>query len=119
MGFDFAETDNRQSYYQIVINTAGIVMDRHSTKRWHWNSNATVAAKIKERFWAVEMAIPLSSLDVTGDLSAKNWGINFCRSQWGSSKVSSTWALLNPGQAYYFLQPAAFGKIEFKQQGKR
>lgn len=116
----FLDTNlDQQSYYQIAINTSGIVMDRHSIKGGGWDSNANVAAKIKEKFWIAEMAIPLSSLNVTGDLSTKSWGINFCRSQWGSARVNSTWALLNPGQAYFFLQPAAFGKIEFKQRGKR
>lgn len=111
----FLDTNlDRQSYYQFAVNTAGIVMDRNTVDSADkWNSDACVAAQIKDTTWTVEMAIPLASLGIADSLSGQSWGINFCRSQWGSSSVNSTWALLNPGQAYYFLQPARFGTVTF------
>ncbi|MFO8012161.1 MAG: DUF4838 domain-containing protein [Phycisphaerae bacterium] len=60
------ETD-KHSYYQIVVNPAGAVMDldRGASKdAWYgWSSQAEVAAHVGDGYWSVELRLPITSSD--------------------------------------------------------
>ena len=58
------ETD-KHSYYQIVINPAGAMVniDRGVSKaNWYdWSAQAEVATHVGEDFWSVELKLPVTS----------------------------------------------------------
>ena len=60
---------NRTSYYQIVVNPAGalIDLDRGVTlkqgRAYEWSSQAEVAAHVDEDFWSVEIRLPITASD--------------------------------------------------------
>ncbi len=60
------ETD-KHSYYQIVVNPAGAVMDLDrgaSRAAWYgWSSQAEVAAHIGDGYWSVELRLPITASD--------------------------------------------------------
>jgi hypothetical protein len=60
------ETD-RHSYYQIVINPAGAIMDLDrgvSKNAWYtWSSQAEVAAHVGDDYWSVELRLPITMSD--------------------------------------------------------
>ena len=62
------ETD-RHSYYQIVVNPAGAIidLDRGVTMKqgraYEWSSQAQVAAHVGKDFWSVEIRLPITGSD--------------------------------------------------------
>ena len=60
------ETD-KHSYYQIVVNPAGAVMDLErgaSKAAWYdWRSQAEAAAYVGEGYWSVEVRLPVTPSD--------------------------------------------------------
>jgi len=62
------ETD-RHSYYQIVVNPAGAIidLDRGVTlkqgRAYEWSSQAEVAAHVDDDFWSVEIRLPVTASD--------------------------------------------------------
>jgi hypothetical protein len=62
----FVETD-KHSYYQIVVNPAGAVMDldRGTSKAaWYdWSSQAEAAAHVGDGYWSVELRLPITASD--------------------------------------------------------
>ncbi len=60
------ETD-KHSYYQIVVNPAGAVIDLDRAVKlpaaYDWSSQADVAAHVGEDCWSVELRLPVTSSD--------------------------------------------------------
>ncbi|MGQ9576345.1 MAG: DUF4838 domain-containing protein [Thermoguttaceae bacterium] len=60
------ETD-KHSYYQIVVNPAGAVLDLDrgaSRDAWYaWSSQAEVAAHVGDGYWSVELRLPITASD--------------------------------------------------------
>jgi hypothetical protein len=62
------ETD-KHSYYQIVVNPAGAVidLDRAATMKggsaYEWTAQAQVAAHVDDGYWSVEIRLPVTSSD--------------------------------------------------------
>lgn len=60
------ETD-KHSYYQIVVNPAGAVIDLDRAVKlpqaYQWSSQAEVAAHVGEDYWSVELRLPVTSSD--------------------------------------------------------
>lgn len=62
------ETD-RHSYYQIVVNPAGALIDLDRAvplkqgRAYEWSSQAEVAAHVGEDFWSVEIRLPVTTSD--------------------------------------------------------
>ena len=75
----------RRSYYHVMINCAGTTTDTfrpyfREADIW-WNPPYPSAAKVGEKRWVVEMALPLSIFDRTKEF-AKEWAVNvFCSRQ--------------------------------------
>jgi hypothetical protein len=107
------ETD-KHSYYQIVVNPAGAVMelDRGVSKdAWYdWSSQAEVAAHVGDGAWSVEIRLPITSSDedplhqvlgsrpfkakaddlATGKGTSLPWHFNLFRKRAGSDDVETT-----------------------------
>jgi hypothetical protein len=60
------ETD-KHSYYQIVVNPAGAVIDLDRavklSQAYDWSSQAEVAAHVGDGYWSVELRLPVTSSD--------------------------------------------------------
>lgn len=71
----FITPDSNESspVFQIVINSNGVttgIAHTEGNRDEQWESHARVAAERKDHFWRVEAAIPLASINLTGDQSA-------------------------------------------------
>jgi hypothetical protein len=114
------ETDSH-SYYQIVVNPAGAVVDidRKAPKsRWYeWRSEADAAGHVGDDYWSVEVKIPVNenSDDPLHVVAGRKpqlslpWYINVCRQRTRNSvPVWSCWA---PTGKKGFHVPMKFGKL--------
>ena len=115
------------SYYQIVVNAAGAVvdLDRSGDQRnTRWSSGARVATKVGEGFWTAEIRLPCAG-ETARDIDPNNgiagrppsstypWYINVCRQRTrGKDNVElSAWS---PTGKPRFNEPSKFGKIYIK-----
>ncbi len=88
IGFFFQPDRDFRKVYQIYFNPIGAVFDQSITFKEDgqfetnidWNGNYTVKAGRNSDYWRIEVQIPKSELDLTGQ-SAKEWGVNFRRKQ--------------------------------------
>ena len=58
------------SYYQLTVNPAGALTDLDrpgGSHEWAWSSQASAAAYIGEDAWQVELRIPVTGTETTGD----------------------------------------------------
>lgn len=109
------ETD-RNSYYQIVVNPAGALIDldrgmpMRDNKAYSWSSQAEVAAQVADDHWSVEIRLPVTSSDedplhqivgnrpyrardqdlASGKGSSLLWYFNVFRKRSGSGSVETT-----------------------------
>lgn len=107
------ETD-KHSYYQVVVNPAGAIMDldRGAAKTaWYdWSSQAEVAAHIGDGYWSVELRLPITASDedplhnvvgsrpfkaksddlATGKGTSLPWHFNLFRKRAGTEDVETT-----------------------------
>ena len=103
-------TGKRETYFQFIVNTKGVLLDGN-TRDSSWDSGATVAAKTMKDAWSVEVAVPLSSLGVTGSLKGKTWAANFCRNRRATGEPElQAWA--DTGESFH--NPEAFKDLTFK-----
>ena len=74
-------TDQRQTYYQILVNPKGTTLDlfcrADKVKDLRWDPKYEVAAKVGKESWVVELAIPLAAFDQTERFN--RWGFNAAR----------------------------------------
>ncbi len=107
------ETD-KHSYYQVVVNPAGAVMDldRGASKvAWYdWSSQAEVAAYVGDGYWSAEVRLPITSSDedplhllmgsrpfkakpddlATGKGTSLPWHFNLFRKRAGTDDIETT-----------------------------
>jgi len=74
-----------------------------------WNPRWQAAAKVGEKEWTVEMAIPFAELGGKPSLG-EVWGANFCRERKVAGEENSCWALI-VGDTFH--APTQFGTIIF------
>lgn len=124
--FDPAHT--HRNWYHIIVNARGVRADEALvSKRWHrvwwragdigarrlnWNPKWRAAAKVSNRRWIVELAIPFDAFGEAGSYR-KAWGINFCRSRKVEGEQNSCWAYI-AGES--FQVPEAFGHAIFERR---
>jgi len=110
----FVAPDINKGYYQIVVNSKGVVMDAHSSAGADgdsaWDSQAVVKASVqKDKCWIVTLAIPLKGL---GAKSGENqtWTLNLNRSKplGDNNFVESTWSA--KGRSSYH-DSSGWGKV--------
>jgi predicted phosphodiesterase len=107
----FDSNFDKQTYYQAIINSKGIVFDRlcslingESTKDLAWNGPWTVASGREDNAWILEIKIPKRELE---PLNEKQWGFNFRRLQTRLNDAGY-WSLP------FDHDPNYFGIIEFE-----
>ncbi len=128
------ETD-KHSYYQIVVNPAGAIidLDRGVAKRqWYgWSSQAEIATHVGEGYWSVELRLPVTASDEdplhqvignrpfqskqealdSGKGTSLPWYFNLYRKRAGSGEVEATaFSPLGP-EDKTFHAPQKFAKI--------
>lgn len=116
------ETD-QHSYYQIIVNPAGAVMDldRGAAKSaWYdWSSEAEVATYIGDGYWSVEMRLPISTTSddplhtIVGRRPTESmpWYFNIGRKRGGTEDEEVT--IYSPGGAS-FHDISKFGKLRIR-----
>ncbi|MBL7170400.1 MAG: HEAT repeat domain-containing protein [Candidatus Omnitrophica bacterium] len=67
-----------KTYYQIVVNCIGAVYDSYEKKK-EWNGEYKVGAKIKDKFWSMEIEIPFKQLHDTKVEKGTIWSFNLNR----------------------------------------
>jgi predicted phosphodiesterase len=109
--FFFDTNFDKETYYQAIINSKGIVFDRlcslidgKSTKDLSWNGPWEVASGREDDAWILEIKIPKRELK---PLNKKQWGFNFRRLQTRLSDAGF-WSLP------FAHNPNWFGIIEFE-----
>jgi hypothetical protein len=128
------ETD-KHSYYQIVVNPAGAIIDLDRavklTRAYEWSSQAEAAAYVGEDYWSVELRLPVTSTDEdplhqmigsrpfqakqesldSGKGTSLPWYFNLYRKRSGTKDVETTaFSPLGP-EAKSFHVPLKFSKI--------
>ena len=130
------ETD-KHSYYQIVVNPAGAVIDLdrgvplRQGKAYGWSSQAEVAAHVDKDFWSVEIRLPVTASDEdplhqivgsrpfksrgdaikSGKGSSLPWYFNLFRKREGSKAVETSSFSPLGENAESFHVPLRFGKM--------
>jgi hypothetical protein len=128
------ETD-KHSYYQIVLNPAGAVMelDRGVAKaQWNdWSSQAEVATHVGDDYWSVELRLPVTASEedplhqivgsqpfqskpdalASGKGTSLPWYFNLFRKHAGSDNEEATAFSPLESDAKTFHDPSRFAKI--------
>lgn len=107
------------SYAQIIMNTNGVFLDgwfglpKHYAKSYEfdWNSNATCRIGKTPAGWCMEIAIPLASLSVDGEIDTQ-WAMNLCRDRTADIKERSSWA---PTLSDNWHTPSRFGFVTLEK----
>lgn len=101
----FLDPDHdHQAYFQLAVNAAGSMYDSVRTDP-SWTSGATAATSMAETSWALEVAVPWTSLGVAPAAGAVV-GVNVCRDRYlGANKQWSNWSQT----AANFHDPERFG----------
>ena len=128
------ETD-KHSYYQIVVNPAGAVIDLDRAvplkKSYDWSSQAEVAAHVGDGYWSLELRLPVTSTDEdplhqiigsrpfqakqtaldSGKGTSLPWYFNFYRKRSGTEDVETTaFSALGPDTKSFHV-PLKFARI--------
>jgi len=99
---------NDSDYFCFSCNSLGTLRDNKKLTP-AWNSDARVAAHVAEASWRLELAVPLSDLEMTPAAVGKPWGVNVARvRRAGGTTQLSTFA---PVQGA-FHQPEHFASLE-------
>ncbi|UCD04916.1 MAG: hypothetical protein JSV98_07275 [candidate division WOR-3 bacterium] len=109
--FFFDVNNDMETYYQLIINPAGIAFDRacniadgRVNTVLEWDGPWEIKSGREPNAWTLEMRIPKKELTPYSD---EQWGFNFRRLQTGTA--SAAYWTLPFGHA-----PANFGVIEFE-----
>ena len=113
------------SYYQIVVNPAGALvdLDRGAPRRqwFNWSSNAEVATQIADNHWTVEIRIPITD-DANDPLHqvvgrkptlSLPWHINVCRQRIRDN--ASEYSAFSPTGVSGFHDPMKFAHFHAGQ----
>ena len=74
-----------RSYYQILVNSIGTLLDLHHTgdngfdQAIKWNGNFDIATDVQGDYWTAEMAIPVAELGNASIVKGDIWGFNVAR----------------------------------------
>lgn len=106
----FIDTDlDRKTYYQIIVNSSGIIYDAFGYDK-SVNLNPTVATAKDKDSWTVEIAIPWENLKTTKPELGHKMGIGLVRSRTQIKEVQQCPVLFGSNH-----QPDMFGDLLFKK----
>lgn len=99
-------------YYHLAVNSRGTLYDARCTAAGgddkSWSSGARAAARVGERTWTVELAIPRQALSAEAFAATQTWRLNLCREEKPAGE-NSCWS--PTGGAFH--TPARFGVLGF------
>jgi len=100
-----------QGYFQFIISATGAVYDRRNRDNpAEFNAGARSAAAVEGNGWSVEVAIPLTSLDVGKEVPSC-WRANIYRNRWaGGEGENQAWSPTFRGD---YDVPERFGRLHF------
>ncbi len=97
-------------YFQIMINAANVIGDSESGGAGNdWEPALESATEIGADYWAMEVAIPLADLGISGSPEGQTWGWNFNRHIMSGVDYWVAWATTGTG----FHTPERFGTLTF------
>lgn len=115
------ETQNH-AFYQIAVNAAGLMLDvdHNGEPKPAWKSGAKVATHRGDKFWSVEMRLPLSAdlddaVDPLNGVSGRKpaatypWYFNVCRQRVRGTVVERSALSATPKPD--FLDPSKFARL--------
>lgn len=106
----FLDTRLDNKYYHWLVNSIGVVRDIDDNLNAAWNGELLVATSVTDKGYIVEMAIPWSSLNMTGAPQAGSaMGLNLNRNDKPSPGPLS-WAYIT-GKSFH--APTEFGLVRF------
>jgi len=84
----------RGDYYQLVVNSKGVLFDTKGMNGGFWNGPWSVATKVAPDSWTCEGSIPLAALGLSPEqlVEGATIGVNFVRDQKSPAKLISTWS---------------------------
>jgi len=105
------------SYYQLVVNSKGVLFDTKGEHDNAWNGPWTVATSVAPDSWTCEGSIPLAAISLTAKQlrDGRTIGVNFVRDQKSPTKLVSTWS--PSGGGLHLLEN--FGRISVAKPGGR
>jgi hypothetical protein len=101
-----------EEYYQVVVNSAGVVYDSRSAKK-DWNANVATATAIDEKGWTLVLRVPFADLGVSEPKPGDVWRANLSHNS--SRPERSSWAPVYES----FLEVERFGRIVFGDEQTR
>ncbi len=115
----FFDTDNTQkSYRQICVNSLGTISAYEGNIKndggediIKWESGAKAVVFKGDKYWSVEVEIPIKSLNATGIKLGTMWGFNICRGR--VTVVPPEYTCWSPTFGG-FHKPERFGKLIFR-----
>lgn len=96
---------DQHTYYQLVSNLAGDQYDGYQKDKL-WDGDWETAVRFGKDSWAMEIAVPFTTLNVSVPGSGDAWGGNVCRNGKG---YYCTWAEVGNG----FHNPAKYNTLIF------
>jgi hypothetical protein len=112
------EIATNMDYYQICANPMGSTYTARAYSDKSWNSDLKIKTSLSDKFWTVEMSIPISDL-YRGDGEAstpkigETWGALFCRDQ-STYHDWSRWTTSGISSSGGFHNRESFGNLVFK-----
>jgi hypothetical protein len=74
------QNSGKDTYFHIIVNSAGVTQDSRNKSDKSWNPDLTIAcSKEPGKAWLMEMKIPFKELGLTPDNLQKTWSLNICR----------------------------------------
>lgn len=110
--FVVTKPDAASDYFHLGFNLAGGTYDSHPTKGIKWSTGMKFVTKYYDKFWIMEIKIPLKGLDVSSPLVNKQWRFNLCRNK----KAGKKYACWSPTFGSFHTY-SNFGVIEFATKG--
>jgi hypothetical protein len=107
----------QENYYQLIVNSKGVLFDTKGMKGGFWNGPWTPATSVSADAWSGEVSIPLAALGLTTEdlRSGQVLGINFARDQKTPAVRTSTWSP-SSGSLHNL---SNFGRISMAKPGAR
>jgi Carbohydrate family 9 binding domain-like len=107
----FLDTNNdKKTFYRFVVNSLGYKAESKGSNDFGWSRDWEVKTSKKKKFWAVEIAIPLASLDLDS-LISDVWAMNICRSNNKAVEYSCTSPV--PKKGMYFHNVANYSTFKW------
>ena len=109
---------NLSDFYQIVVNSRGVIMDKHGDDG-RWNSEAKVKVQRINEGWRAVLAIPIRTLDSSASpIGGRTWQINICRNAVTEKTKTTTeiteYSTWMPVSGTSFYSPSSMVAVKFE-----